>query len=190
MPPILQRDVSIVMAVVTGMLGAVDPNVTNRDLVRFCVGEILDAMGKVNTTELLDQFFPENWVSPMEQTLLVGQMQMAMGAGSEEQPVDDSGDDEAAAGRERVQAGAEDADAATRRGRRLAGRDQGPGNAVADSADRAQRRRERSISAPAEAALTEAALGESGSDPTPIFDLPPELAAIAEDALAEVANGD
>lgn len=67
MPPILTRDFATLAQALAGAMKAVDPKVSSRELVRWYFGELLDAMGRTNTQELLDKFFPVGWVSPAAQ---------------------------------------------------------------------------------------------------------------------------
>lgn len=69
MPAISPRDIVQVAAALGGMVQVADPQISNRDLVRFFVGEVLDSMGKTNTQELLDKFFPTTWKSPARQQI-------------------------------------------------------------------------------------------------------------------------
>jgi heat shock protein HslJ len=66
MPPILNRDAGALAQQLAGVLNTVDPGISSRELVRWYMGEVLDAMGSKNTQELLDKFFPESWESPWE----------------------------------------------------------------------------------------------------------------------------
>lgn len=86
MPPILTRDFATLAQALAGAMKAVDPKVSSRELVRWYFGELLDAMGRTNTQELLDKFFPTTWVSPaaQEENLmksLYGQQEGATGVG-------------------------------------------------------------------------------------------------------------
>lgn len=67
MPPILAKDFSTLVTSLAAAIKAVDPNTASRELCRFFFGETLDAMGKKNTQELLDKFFPAGWVSPAQE---------------------------------------------------------------------------------------------------------------------------
>jgi hypothetical protein len=64
MPGILARDVNALTTSLAALLAAVDPQVQNRELIRWAVSEVLDAMGKVNTEEILDKIFPDGWTPP------------------------------------------------------------------------------------------------------------------------------
>jgi hypothetical protein len=66
MPPMTQRDVTQVAATFASLLQVLDPNGQNKPLFRFVFGEILDAMGKVNSAEILDMIFGADWKSPFE----------------------------------------------------------------------------------------------------------------------------
>jgi hypothetical protein len=66
------------------MLSSVDPGVFNRELVRFYVGEVLEAMGKKNVKALLDKFFPEDWIAPGDRAeALQKEMAGVQGGGSD-----------------------------------------------------------------------------------------------------------
>jgi hypothetical protein len=66
MPPMTQRDVTQVAATFASLLQALDPNGQNKPLFRFIFGEILEAMGKVNSQEILTTIFGADWKSPFE----------------------------------------------------------------------------------------------------------------------------
>jgi hypothetical protein len=136
MPPILQRDANMLNATLSTMVGIVDPQISDRDLMRFYVGEVLDAMGKTNTQELLDKFFPEDWESPAE---VANQQQLMFAAMQNQQ------DPNQVAGLAAGQTeDAEEYDSAARNGTQRGARDYegGGGGAGAEARDRASRRRE------------------------------------------------
>jgi hypothetical protein len=84
MPPILSRDFNLVATGLAAMLSSVDPGVFNRELVRFYVGEVLEAMGKKNVKALLDKFFPEDWIAPGDRAeALQKEMAGVQGGGSD-----------------------------------------------------------------------------------------------------------
>lgn len=197
MPPILTRDAGVIAQVIVGLMGAVDPNVANRDLVRWCTGQVIDAMGIDNVNELIDQFFPEKWVSPMEQTLLMGQAQMAMA----NQADPGAGGDPGAPGRAQLAAGTEDQGQSIQRGRRMAGVIDGPAAAQQDSQDRAQKRHDRALASPVEAqvlspdqitemveTMTEGVKSGDALAVLAIMDLPPELQEAGRAAMAALAD--
>jgi hypothetical protein len=64
MPSILARDVNALVTSLAALVAAVDPQVQNAEMIRWVVSEILDAMGKVNTEEILDKIFPDDWAPP------------------------------------------------------------------------------------------------------------------------------
>lgn len=64
MPGILQRDVGTTISSLAALVTAVDPQVQNKELIRYVVGEALETMGKQNVEEVLERLFPENWTPP------------------------------------------------------------------------------------------------------------------------------
>jgi hypothetical protein len=167
MPPILQRDVNAASSMLLSLMAGLDPNGSNRQLMRFVLGEVLDAMGKTNTKELLDQILPEGFQTPHQQAQeeALHQAQLGAAAAAAGAP----GPSGAAPPHANVQraiqqasrqargisAGAETAE---NEGRRRGGnRPGGPGAAIAESGNRAMARRERALS-PQEAAYINAAL--------------------------------
>lgn len=78
MPPILERDVGSLVAYMTALLATLDPNVSNPDFMRFVFAEVLDAMGKVNSRELLGTIFPEGMTTPFQQRLAEAQFQASL----------------------------------------------------------------------------------------------------------------
>ena len=63
-----------------GLFAALDPNANNPRLMRFVLEEILEAMGKVNASEILDRIFPPNFKTPFQEQQEAQMQQMAAGA--------------------------------------------------------------------------------------------------------------
>jgi hypothetical protein len=148
MPPILSKDVGELATMLTTALTAIDPNVSNRKLVRFVFGELLDAMGKQNARDILDEIFPEDFETPYEQQLTLLEKQAELGI----QPADGPGGSEQrrsspAQRSARVMAqGARRADIRANGGRHRGGnRAGGAAAAGAASVARAQQRRQRAL---------------------------------------------
>jgi hypothetical protein len=78
MPPILERDVGSLVAYMTALLATLDPNVSNPDFMRFVFAEVLDAMGKVNSRELIGTIFPDGMTTPFQQRLAEAQFQAGL----------------------------------------------------------------------------------------------------------------
>jgi hypothetical protein len=193
----------VISQVVIGLMGAVDPNVDNRDLVRWAVGEVLDAMGIDNVNELLDLFFPEGWVSPMKQSLAVAEAQMKMQVAAQGQlagmaapAAEEEGTAGAAGARANFDAGQQAHDKAIKNGRRTVGTDSGSATAIQASQDRARTRQERSLVTPAEAGTVDGTVEELVEDLTEAgqraealavlrdLDLPPALREVGQSAIA------
>lgn len=64
MPPIADADPTALAAMFVGLQTAIDPTVANRKLVRFQYGEILDALGKQNVPQLIEELFGDEWKTP------------------------------------------------------------------------------------------------------------------------------
>lgn len=64
MPGILQRDAATTISSLASLVSAVDPQVQNKELIRYVVGEALETMGKQNVEEILARLFPEDWTPP------------------------------------------------------------------------------------------------------------------------------
>jgi hypothetical protein len=188
MPPVLQRDVAQVSSSMAALIPVLDPRGENRALYRFVFGEILDAMGKVNTPELLNQIFGSQWQTPFEtqQQLVQQQFNMQVKAqqtGTSATPTQPSAQAAQSATVSLRRAG----DARTTPNGRAGGDvPGGPGNAVAASQDRARaRNREGAVDDEAGSIeLLEMIAGER-TDLT-ADDFPPELRDLAEAALAGV----
>jgi hypothetical protein len=68
MPPILMRDVGQTASMLVSVMAAVDPNGSSRELHRWVMAEILDAMGDPDAQEVIDNIFPAGYETPWEQT--------------------------------------------------------------------------------------------------------------------------
>jgi hypothetical protein len=155
MPPILQRDVNSITTMLLAVLAALDPNGSNRELMRFVFGEILDAMGKTNTREILDEVLPPHFKTPHEQNedqahqqaVTQAHLQAAGGGGAEGGPAPPAMHTAIQKAAAMAKKGAQSAELAANQGRRRGGdRAGGPGGAGGESRDRAQNRRERALS--------------------------------------------
>jgi hypothetical protein len=73
MPPILERDVANITEYLSAASTVVDPQAANTGWMRFVVHEILDAMGKPNADEIVDELFPRDMVTPFEQAVQLAQ---------------------------------------------------------------------------------------------------------------------
>ena len=82
MPPILERDVGTLAATLTNVVATLDPQVSNKELMRFVLAEVLDAMGKVNTQEILDRIFPPESKTPFEMSQELAAVNQAMALGA------------------------------------------------------------------------------------------------------------
>ncbi len=174
MPPILQRDVAGTNAALAGMLTTVDPNLGNKDLIKFYVEQVLDAMGFVNATELVDRFFPDEWVTPEEKA----QAQM-----EQEQQANAAGEEGAALLAD--EANNQEIDDTLHQ--RLWAQRDGPENAGGVTRDRAETRRQRNISR--EGAFVE---GDAGAALRKVDGngFSPELADVAEAAIGLLDQDD
>jgi hypothetical protein len=107
MPPILARDLAATTSSLGALTAAVDPQGQNKEFLRWVVGEILDTMGKVNSKEILDRIFPQDW-EPSSTVANASMMQMQLQA---QQAAQDMAPPEAPsnAGAQRTQAAASSA---------------------------------------------------------------------------------
>ena len=67
MPPILSRDVAQLAMTLTALEATVDPNASNRNLMRWVFTKVLEALGEANPVEIVDDLFPEGFQTPYEQ---------------------------------------------------------------------------------------------------------------------------
>lgn len=181
--PILERDVALINATLSTMLTTVDPQLGNAEFIRYYVGEVLDAMGKTNASELVDKFFPEGWQTPQDQA---AEAEAAAAAAAVAQQAAANGEDPAAAAAT-AEAVANDQYIDDNLHRRRSAEERGgPGEAGLESRDRAGLRYERRAAQNVEA-LVEAdreALGPPANGHVP------DLAPIAEAALAVLDEDD
>jgi hypothetical protein len=75
MPPILSRDVAQVAATLTALMAVVDPNASNRNLIRWIFLKVVEAMGDPNPMQIVDDLFPEDFQTPFEQQQQMMQQQ-------------------------------------------------------------------------------------------------------------------
>lgn len=75
LPPILARDVNATVSSIATMIAAVDPQVQNKELHRWAFAELLDAMGKANTEDILARVFPVGYEPPKPPNEVAMQMQ-------------------------------------------------------------------------------------------------------------------
>ncbi len=80
MPPILSRDVAQVSATLTALMATVDPNGSNRSLIRWIFLKVVEAMGDPNPQQVVDDLFPEDFDTPfMQQQQMMAQQAAAAG---------------------------------------------------------------------------------------------------------------
>ena len=148
MPPITDRDAGSIATMFVAIIGAIWPQGgVDRDMIRFVFGEILDAMGKTNAHQVLDELFPDGWKAPEPPPAVAAAPAAGPGQGPARQAAQ----------------GAENADRAARQGRRRSGEERGgTAQAQAQSEQNARDRNARALEAmPADLReVAEQALGE------------------------------
>ena len=189
MPPILSRDVAQVAMTLTALMAAVDPNASNRNLIRWVFLKTVEAMGDPNPQQVVDDLFPDDFQTPyMQQQQLMQQSAAAGGPVGGPNGTGPGGRDQAQTtgaqnGATAMAAAAQNAEVAGNQNRpRGLNQPGGPGASL----DRAAQRIAMQMTSPNGSGFTEAEFVEAAFKD--LDDLPDELRIAAIEAYESVAS--
>lgn len=159
MPPILQRDVNQMMTAMAALLGAIDPNLASKKIIRWVFREVLQAMGEEHVEQTLDELVGDDYETPYQQRLEAEERQLVAQQAAAAPP----GEPGASRPASRLGAAARRHEQTARRGLpRGADRVGGAGAAGAAARDRAAARHQRALEAGVPANLVETIVGVLG----------------------------